>query len=66
MHLFKEIDFFGIYFSPFFACVLLAWGGVMLVKPWLDFFGFQHYVWNRALVDAALFAILLSLLTFLL
>ncbi len=63
---FKEIDFFGVYLSPFFGCLVVAGCITLLVTRWLDHIGLQRYVWNRPLFDAALFLTLLSVTVFLL
>ena len=64
--LFKEIDCFGVYLSPFFGCVLVAGLAFLAIRRWLDRIEIQRHIWNRPLFDAAIFLILVSLTTFLL
>jgi hypothetical protein len=64
--IFKEIDFFGIYLSPFFGCLVVAGCAFLIINRWLDHIELQRYVWNRPLFDAALFFVLLSITVFLL
>ena len=66
MNLFKEIDVFGVYFPPFIGCLVAAGGAFLLVNVVLNVLEIQRYVWNRSLVNAAVFAILLALAVFLL
>lgn len=64
--IFKEIDCFGIYLSPFFGCLVVAGCLFLIINRWLDHAEMQRYVWNRPLFDAAVFLVLLSLTVFLL
>jgi len=55
-----ELDIYGVFISP-----LLAWGVVALIatavlRRVLAFAGFYRLVWHRALVDLALFVIVLG------
>ncbi len=59
--MFKEVDFCGIYLSPFFLRLAIA-GIVFLILHWCgDRIALHNYVWNRAVFEAALFLIVLSL-----
>ncbi|HEY3763338.1 MAG TPA: DUF1656 domain-containing protein [Verrucomicrobiae bacterium] len=62
----KEIDFCGIYFPPFFLSLLLAGALYFLLHRALDRIAVQKWVWNRSVFEAALFVILLALITFIL
>ena len=64
--IFKEIDCFGVYLSPFFGCLIVAGAAFLTINPILNYFEIQRYVWNRPLFDAAVFLVLLSLIVFLL
>jgi hypothetical protein len=64
--IYKEVDFCGIYLSPFFLYLLIT-GFIYLVlhQVW-DRLAIQRWVWNRPIFELALFVILLAAVTFLL
>lgn len=63
---YHEIDFCGVYLPPF--CLSLALTGLLflLLHRWCDRKVVQRFVWNRPVFEAALFVILLALVTFVL
>lgn len=64
--MYKEINFCGIYFAPFFACLLLAGLIHFALHRWGDRIRIQRWVWNRPVFELALFIIVLALVTFIL
>jgi Protein of unknown function (DUF1656) len=64
--MYKEVNFCGIYLAPFFVCLLLTGIIYMPVNWLLDRLQIQRWVWNRPVFDAALFIIILCLITFIL
>jgi len=61
--MYKEINFCGIFLSPFFLRLLIA-GLLFLPVHWLgDRMALQRFVWNRPVFEAALFVILLTFVT---
>ena len=62
----KEIDFCGIYLPPFFLSLVAAGVIYLVLHRFLDRLVIQRWVWNRAVFEAALFVILLAVVTFLL
>ena len=61
MGLYKEINFCGIFLAPFFLCLLIA-GVLYLPLHWCcDRFEIERWFWNRPVLEAALFIILLRL-----
>ena len=61
----KEVNFFGIFLSPFLALSLLAFLVLVPVRVLLSRLGFYKYVWHRSLFDLSLYMIILLLLVFL-
>jgi Protein of unknown function (DUF1656) len=64
--MYKEIDFCGIYFPPFFLGLLIT--GVIYLPLHLcwDHIKIQRWFWNRPVFEAASFIILLALVNFIL
>jgi hypothetical protein len=59
--MFKEVDFCGIYVSPFFVRLVIA-SILFLPLHWCgDRLALQKFVWNRPVFEAAAFLIVLSL-----
>ncbi|MCE0483006.1 MAG: DUF1656 domain-containing protein [Methylacidiphilales bacterium] len=58
----KEINLFGVYFSPFVAVLALALIIFFALRVWLDRIEVQKWFWHRSLFDAAVFVIILSVI----
>lgn len=62
----KEVNFCGIYLSPFFLYIAIT--GVLFVP--VHWYGnrieLQKFVWNRPVFEVALFVIVLSVVAFIL
>jgi Protein of unknown function (DUF1656) len=58
----KEVNFFGIYFSPFVAYLALALLLFLPLRILFDRWTIQRYVWHRPLFDISVFVIILSLI----
>lgn len=66
MFWYREINFCGVYLAPFFIMVLIA-GLCHVPLHWcLDRLKAERWVWNRPIAEAALFVILLRLVSILL
>ncbi|MGC8530206.1 MAG: DUF1656 domain-containing protein [Leptospirillia bacterium] len=61
----KEINFFGIFLSPFLGVALLAFGVLWGLRLLLSRLGFYRHVWHRSLVDLSLYVIILEILVLL-
>lgn len=66
MSMTADIDLWGVCVAPLALIALLAFAGLMLLRAVLSTVGFYHLVWNRNLVDIALYFVLLAGLLFLL
>jgi hypothetical protein len=58
----KEINFFGVFLSPFLGVGLLAFGVLWVLRLLLARLGFYRHVWHRSLFDLSLYLIVLELL----
>jgi len=58
----KEINIFGVYFSPFVGELLIALLIFIPVRFAFDRYRIQRYVWHRPLFDISTFVIILSLI----
>jgi hypothetical protein len=58
----KEIDIFGVYVSPFVIQLLIAVAFYGCVRCLCNFLELQKYVWHPALVDVAVFIIILGII----
>lgn len=61
----KEVNFFGIYLSPFLAWSLLAFLVLSFFRLFMVRFGVYSHVWHRSLFDLSLYVIILACLVFL-
>ncbi len=66
MGFYKEINFCGIYLAPFFLCLVAAWLAWLPLHWCCDRLDIGRWFWNRPVVEAALFIILLRLAALLL
>ncbi|AIA30984.1 MULTISPECIES: DUF1656 domain-containing protein [Leptospirillum] len=60
----KEMDFFGVFLSPFLAWALFAFVLLWGIRFLLFRLGFYRYVWHRSLFDISLYLIVLTILVF--
>jgi hypothetical protein len=60
----KEVDFFGIFLSPFLAWALMAFAVLWVIRFVLLRLGFYRYVWHRSLFDISLYFVVLTMLVF--
>jgi len=58
----KEINFFGIYVSPFVGYLAMALLIFIPLRALFDRWALQRYVWHRSLFDLSVFVIILSLI----
>ena len=58
----KEVDFFGVYLSPFVAELAAALVLFLPLRLLFDHWAIQRYVWHRALFDISVFMIILSVI----
>jgi protein AaeX len=58
----KEVNFFGIYLSPFVAYLAVALLLFVPLRILFDRWTIQRYVWHRPLFDISIFVIILSLI----
>ena len=58
----KEINFFGVFFSPFLGLALLAFALLWGIRLLLGRAGFYRHVWHRSLFDISLYFIVLEIL----
>jgi len=61
----KEVDFFGLFLSPFLAWSLLAFVIFFGLHAVLDRLGVYRRIWHRSLFDLSLYLILLAILVYL-
>lgn len=64
--MYKEIDFCGLYLPPFFPGLLIAAILCFLLHRYWDRVVIQRWIWNRPVFEAALFIIVLGIVTFIL
>jgi hypothetical protein len=57
----KEVNFFGIYVSPFVLYLAIAIVLFYPLRMLFDRWALQRYVWHRPLFDISVFVIILSL-----
>ncbi len=57
----KELDFFGVYLSPFVLYLAIALVLFFPLRMLFDRWMIQRYVWHRPLFDISVFMIILSL-----
>lgn len=57
----KELDFFGVYLSPFVLYLAIALVLFFPLRLLFDRWMIQRYVWHRPLFDISVFMIILSL-----
>ena len=60
----KEIDFFGVFLSPFLLWGTVAFGLLLLLRALLGRTGLYAHVWHRPLFDLSLYLIILALLVY--
>lgn len=60
----KEVDFLGIFLSPFLVWALFAFLLLWGIRFFLFRLGFYRYVWHRSLFDISLYLIVLTILVF--
>jgi protein AaeX len=58
-----EFDIYGVYFPLFAGVAAVAFLLELLLKRVLDACGFYRFLWHRPLVDAAMYVILLGVVT---
>jgi hypothetical protein len=58
-----EFDVYGVYFPIFVVFAAVAFMLQLLLKRLLDACGFYRFVWHRALIDLAIYVILLGVVT---
>jgi protein AaeX len=58
-----EFDIYGVYFPAFAVFAAVAFILQLAAKRLLDACGFYRFVWHRALLDLAIYVILLGLVT---
>jgi protein AaeX len=58
-----EFDIYGVYFPSFAVFAAIAFLLQVAIKRLLNGFGFYGWVWHRALLDLALYVILLGVVT---
>ncbi len=60
----KEVDFFGVFLSPFLLWGTLAFVLLLLLRALLGRAGIYAHVWHRPLFDLSLYLIILALLVY--
>ena len=60
----KEVDFFGVFLSPFLLWGTLAFVLLLLLRALLGRTGIYAHVWHRPLFDLSLYLIILALLVY--
>lgn len=58
-----EFDIYGVYFPVFAVFAAVALVLQLVIKRLLDAAGIYRFVWHRALVDVAIYVILLAAVT---
>ena len=58
----REIDLLGVFVSPALICLAVALVISLIVRRLLDKTGINRFVWNRALFDLSLLAVITALL----
>ena len=58
-----EFDIYGVYFPAFAVFAAVAFILQLAATRLLDACGFYRFVWHRALLDLAIYVILLGLVT---
>lgn len=66
LHLYKEIDFCGMFLPPFFPGLLIAGILCFALHRLCDRIVIQRWVWNRPVFELGLFVIVLGIVTFIL
>ena len=61
----KEINFFGVFLSPFLLWGVIAFFILSVLKRLIARLGGYHHIWHRALFDLSLYIIILTFLVFL-
>jgi protein AaeX len=59
---FHEINIFGVYLAPISLMIVAAFVAYVALRRAGTLFGLERQVWHPALVDMAVYAILLALL----
>jgi nitric oxide reductase large subunit len=57
-----EINIFGVYVAPFAPMMLAAWLIARPLQRMRDRFGITRFVWHPALINIAVYIIILSLI----
>ena len=58
----REIDLLGVFVSPALICLAVALVISLILRRLLDKTGINRFVWNRALFDLSLLAVITALL----
>jgi protein AaeX len=58
-----EFDIYGVYLPSFAIFAAIAFLLQVVIKRLLNAFGFYRWVWHRALLDLAIYVILLGVVT---
>ncbi len=58
-----EFDIYGVYFPAFAVFAAIAFMLQLAIKRLLDASGLYRFFWHRALVDLAIYVILLAVVT---
>jgi len=58
----KEVDFFGVFLSPFLLWGTIAFLLLLLVRSLFGRLGVYAHVWHRPLFDLSLYLILFAIL----
>jgi protein AaeX len=58
-----EFDIYGVYFPAFAVFAAIAFMLQLVIKRLLDASGLYRFFWHRALLDLAIYVILLAVVT---
>jgi hypothetical protein len=58
-----EFDIYGVYFPAFAIFAAIAFVLQLAIRRLLDVSGFYRFFWHRALLDLAIYVILLAVVT---